>query len=289
MRAILNGWLLAALVAAMALLARFVLTPAEQTAAVNSQVVRVHFPWLLFCVAMTYVSASVVRRRYRELIVIAVALPVPPLVMLAGMAIRVAPGQPALGTLLQFIEALLGGSIGIVVASVIGHAARQSAREMQRAWAGDGGLSDPHGVLTPKEPISQPPSTEQSGAPRHPPSPPPPSPTSPPPAPTVRLDGPSQAPTLPPSAKSLAQNTPRATAPSLTERSSFPAPGAPLTPSEEPSAVLPEDRLVAWGRDSVNAAEPADDEQLKNRRKVEAPLSPQHNPPRSFGSPDFRQ
>ncbi|RFU40817.1 hypothetical protein DZF91_15190 [Actinomadura logoneensis] len=158
MRAVLNGWLLAVLVAAIALLARAALAPAEGTGPVDeyARVARVHLPWILGSMVMTYVAASATRPRHGVLVVVAVALPMPTLAMLAGTAVPVIPGQSTLGTVLQLIEALLGGAVGIVLASVIGNAARQAAKRPEQVWDGGGGLRDPHGILTPQHLLERP-------------------------------------------------------------------------------------------------------------------------------------
>lgn len=80
MRAVFSAWFTASLLAVMALLALKALAPTTgQGEPVDeyAQVLRVHLPWLLFCVLMAVAAGSYVREWANGLGRVVAALPVP--------------------------------------------------------------------------------------------------------------------------------------------------------------------------------------------------------------------
>jgi hypothetical protein len=121
MRAVLSGWLAAAAVAAVAILAIKGLAPEESRPFDEyAQVLRVHLPWLLFSVFMAFVAAYYVRYRLRGWGRLSAALPVPVLATIVSTEVDMQAAHSLLAIVLQLIEALLGVALGLFLVSLFG-------------------------------------------------------------------------------------------------------------------------------------------------------------------------
>lgn len=117
MRAVLSGWLAAAIIAALALVTVSALAPADDGRPVDeyAQVVRIHLPWLLFSVLMAFVGGYYVRARLTGWWCLVGALPVPLLATFAATRLGVPAAQSVVAIVLRLIEALLGVALGLLL------------------------------------------------------------------------------------------------------------------------------------------------------------------------------
>ncbi|MCP9950192.1 hypothetical protein [Actinomadura madurae] len=122
MRAVFSAWFTASLLAVMALLALKALAPTTgQGEPVDeyAQVLRVHLPWLLFCVLMAVAAGSYVREWANGLGRVVAALPVPVLGSFVAASLGIPFSDTAVGVVLHLIEASLGVVLGLALSKTL--------------------------------------------------------------------------------------------------------------------------------------------------------------------------
>ncbi|MFG2085547.1 MULTISPECIES: hypothetical protein [unclassified Spirillospora] len=122
MRAVFSAWLTSGALAVMALLALKALAPAEGRGGPvdeYAQVMRVHLPWLVFCVLMTVAAGSYVRDRIGGLGLALVAFPAPVLGSFAAAFVGVPSSDTPVGLILHLIEAVLGIILGLALSKAL--------------------------------------------------------------------------------------------------------------------------------------------------------------------------
>ncbi|MEU8122758.1 hypothetical protein AB0C21_28945 [Spirillospora sp. NPDC049024] len=122
MRAVFSAWFTASVLAVMALLALKALAPAAgQGEPVDeyAQVLRVHLPWLVFCVLMAVAAGSYVRDWANDLGRVVAALPVPVLGSIAAATAGIPLSDTLLGVILHLLEAALGVVLGLALSKTL--------------------------------------------------------------------------------------------------------------------------------------------------------------------------
>ncbi|MEU8801505.1 hypothetical protein [Spirillospora sp. NPDC048819] len=122
MRAVLSAWLTSGVLAVMALLALKALAPVDGDGGPvdeYAQVLRVHLPWLVFCVLMAVAAGSYVRDWATGFGRALAALPAPVLGGLATAFIGVPSSGTAVGLILHLIEAVLGVILGLALSKAL--------------------------------------------------------------------------------------------------------------------------------------------------------------------------
>ncbi|MBW8484947.1 hypothetical protein [Actinomadura parmotrematis] len=135
-RSLASAWLLSAAVAAVALPAARALAPPDRPGEPvdeYAQVMRVHLPWTLFCVAMAFAAGVYLRDQPRARWRAAGGLPAP----LAATALGAVLGVPTFGTAvgvgLHLIEALLAVVLGLSLATALADRQDRGARRRRPA------------------------------------------------------------------------------------------------------------------------------------------------------------
>lgn len=121
MRAVFSAWLTSGVLAVMALLALKALAPVEGDGGPvdeYAQVMRVHLPWLIFCVLMAVAAGSYVRD-WTGFGRSVAAFPAPVLGSLVAAFIGVPASGTAVGLILHLIEAVLGVILGLALSKAL--------------------------------------------------------------------------------------------------------------------------------------------------------------------------
>jgi hypothetical protein len=122
MRAVFSAWLTSGVIAVIALLVLKVLAPADGRAEPvdeYARVLRVHLPWLAFCVLMAVAAGSYVRDWANDLGRALAAFPAPLLGGVAAGFIGLPASSTAVGVLLHLIEAALGVLVGLALSKAL--------------------------------------------------------------------------------------------------------------------------------------------------------------------------
>ncbi|XRQ11806.1 hypothetical protein ACN3XK_13225 [Actinomadura welshii] len=122
MRAVFSAWLASGVLAVIALLVLWTLAPADGAAGPvdeYARVLRVHLPWLAFCILMAITAGGYVRDRPGGLERALAAFPAPVIGGVAAAFIGLPASSTALGVALHLIEAVLGVILGLALSRAL--------------------------------------------------------------------------------------------------------------------------------------------------------------------------